>query len=259
MAFTDASYGLFQGTLYAAPRLMNGPQTGGFLNLGDCDALEITPTQKYEDIEESISGLGLSAAHIPTSTQLKVKMNLRYLSAKNWVTALWGSYGNTVTGATVAAEPVNLYNGAMTPLANPGVSAVVVTKTAGSLVLVLGTDYTLDAVNGTITVLPASALVASATVATPCTVAYTFAAWTGRIDAFTTGQIVLKLRLNGINTANSNQPTLVNIYQFVPDIAKSLKMIEKKSASLELDGMLLQDTTIASAVGVSQFFQILKA
>lgn len=254
MAFNDNSYGLFQGQLYGALRLMNGAQIGGFLPLGDADKFEISPKQKFDDIEESQTGMGLTSAHIPTSTQINVKMNILNIKMSNWEKAIWGTSGGAVSAGTVADEPLMMFPGAYVPLGHPGVSAVVLS--AG----VLDVDYTVDPVNGGLQVLESTTLFTSEA-GTAITADYSFAAYTGRVQAFTAQQPILMLRLNGVNTANSNQPVITNVYQWAPDMAKVLNMIEKKHISFELDGMLLQDTTRAlptPAAPFSQFFEIVK-
>ena len=255
MAFNDSSYGLFQGQIFGALRTMNGAQLGGFLPFGDTDKFEISPKQKFDDIEESQTGLGLTSAHIPVSTQINVKMNVLDIKFANWEKAIWGVHGGSVTGSTVSDEALVLYPGAYCPLQHPGVSAVLLSTG------VEGTDYSVDAVNGGIQVLSTTMLFTDEA-GTAVTADYTFAAYGGKVQAFTSQQPIFMLRVNGVNTANSGQPVIANVYQWAPDMAKMLSMIEKKHTSFELDGMLLQDTTRAlptPAAPFSQFFEIIKA
>lgn len=256
MSFSDSSYGLFQGQLFIAERAFNGALLSGFEFIGDADLFSVDPKQKFEDIKESQSGLGLTAAHIPIETDVSVKLRTLDIKIANWIRATWGGSAGAVASASVSAEPVVLYNGLMTPLAHPGVSAVVLAGGA-----VLGTDYTVDAVNGSITVLPGSTAIPAGTPLST-TVAYTHAAYSGKVEAFTTGQRYYTLRLQGRNTAQGNQPVIVTCHQAALDMAKSFSLIEKKHQTFELDGMLLQDTTKPLpqlATDLSQFFNIVKA
>lgn len=255
MAYSDSSYGLFQGQLFIAERQFNGPQISGFEFVGDCDMFVIDPKQKFEDIKESQSGLGMTAAHIPTETDVSIKMRALDIKIRNWVRATWGGSAGAVTGASVVSESITLYNGCMTPLAHPGVSNVVVSGAS------LTTDYTVDAVNGTLTVVASSSAVPDGTPLTT-TVNYDYADYNGKVEAFVTGQRYYMVRLNGRNTAQGNQPVILTCHQWAPDMAKTLNMIDKKHITLELDGALLQDTTIAlptSPSDLSQFFNIIKA
>lgn len=254
MAFNDNSYGLFQGELFGAPRILNGAQTGGFLPFGDTDKFEISPKQKFEDIEESQTGLGLTAAHIVTSTQINVKINILNIKFDNWEKAIWGTHGGAVSGATVSGEALVMYPNAYCPLKHPGVSAVVLSTGT------IDVDYTVDAINGGIQVLPGSTAFTNAA-GTAITAAYTHDAYGGKVQAFTQSQPILMLRMNGFNSANSKQPTITNVFQWAPDMSKMLSLIEKKHMSFELDGMLLQDTTKpipTAALPFSQFFEVIK-
>jgi len=255
MAFSDSSYGLFQGQLFIQERAFNGAPLGGFEFIGDTDMFTIDPKQKFEDIKESQSGLGLTAAHIPTETDVSVKLRTLDIKIANWIRATWGGSAGTVASATSVTETVVLYNGLMTPLAHPGVSNVVVSGA------VLDTDYTLDAVNGSITVLVVSSVIPEGTPLTT-TVTYDHAAYNGKVEAFTTGQRYYTLRLQGRNTAQGNQPVIVTCHQAALDMAKAFSLIEKKHQTFELDGMLLQDTSKPlpqAATDLSQFFTIVKA
>jgi hypothetical protein len=252
MAFNDNSYGLFQGQLFLAPRTMNGALTGGYKPVGDADMFTIDPKQKFEDINESQTGLGLTAAHIPTETSISVKMRLLNIKLDNWERAVWGTQSGAQAGGTVSGEPIVLYADSTAPLAHPGVSSVTI---AG---LSEGADYTVDANLGAVTILATS----TATFPMTTTVSYSYAAYSGKVEAFTANQPVFSVMLLGINTANSNQPVRVECYQWAPDMAKTLNMIEKKHMNFELDGMLLQDQARplpTSASPLSQFFTVTKA
>lgn len=253
-AFNDSSNALYQGELFGALRIKNGAQIGGFISFGDTDEFKISPKQKFVDIEESQTGLGLTTDHIPVTTELHVEMNILNSKFDNWMKAIWGTYGGAVTGATVTGETVKLYPGAYCPLEHPGISAV--TLTAG----VIDVDYIIDPVNGGIQVL-ANSVVFVNPVGTSVDVNYTFADYAGKVEAFTAHQPIFMLRLNGFNTANSSQPVIVNVYQWASDMAKMLSMIDKKKSTFMLNGMLLQDTTKprpTQAAPFSQFFNVVK-
>jgi hypothetical protein len=355
MAYNDQSYGLFQGTVFLQRRTLNGAALGGFIAVGDADKMEISISQKFDDIEESQSGLRLTSAHIPVGTTLNAKLNLLNINKSNFAGALWGTDTGAVAGGTVTAELATAYNGSYVPLANPGASAATVklaglagtiasinvtaggsgyaantvfaltiTGTGGSgatanaitnsagvitgayvtaagtgypagtttvtvttpgagtgatlnpnqgaTALVAGTDYTLDAANGGVQLLAASLLVPSfsnplgvapaGSGGTGLTSAYTYAGYTGKVEAFTTGIQYYTMRLNGLNIANGNQPVIVNAYQLALNMTKMIDFIGNKHINLELDGMLLQDTSKAAptvTAPYSQFINIVKA
>ena len=246
----DLTYALLQGKVYLATRAANGAQNGGLIWVGDCDKVDISTTQKFDDIEESQSGNRNVAAHIPIGTTMAVKVNMLYLSRDNLAIAYMGTATGPVTGATITAEAVTLYNNAVTPLANPGVSAVTVS------VGTLGTDYTINATSGFITVLPGSIAVPAGP-GVAATVNYTFATYAGIVEAFTKQITEYFLVVEGLNTANGSAPFLGYFYRVSINLAKMLAMIDSKHAMLEVDGMLLPDLT--APVGRSQWFTIAKA
>jgi hypothetical protein len=255
MAYNDSSYGLFQGQLFIQERAFNGAPLSGFEFIGDADMFTVDPKQKFEDIKESQSGLGLTAAHIPTETDVAVKLRTLDIRIANWVRATWGGSAGGVDAASVSGESVVFYNNSMTPLAHPGVSNV------SGVPGVLGTDYRIDAANGAIIVLPGSTAIPPGA-GVPGTVSYDHAAYAGKVEAFVTGQRYYTLRLHGRNTAQGNQPVIVTCHQAALDMAKSFNLIEKKHMTFELDGMLLQDTTKPLpqlATDLSQFFTVMKA
>lgn len=237
MAFSANGYSLYQGSLYLAERTLNGGFLTGFDEVGDVDMYSIDPTQKFEDIEESQTGGGFTAAHIPVSTSMKVKFRALDGKMANWVRATWGGTAGSVTGASASGESIVLYNGMMTPLLHPGVSNVVISGA------VLGTDYTVDAVNGAIKVLASSSTIPDGTPLST-TVSYDYATYNGKIHAFTTGQRYYTARLHARDTAKGNAPFLVVTNQIAFDMAKTFNLIGKKHFEMEMDGMCLQDTLI---------------
>lgn len=246
----DLTYALLQGKVYMATRIANGAQNGGLLDIGDCDKVDITTTQKFDDIEESRTGNRNVAAHIPVGTTMAVKINMLYLSRDNLSIAYMGNSNGPVAGATVSAEPVTLYNNSVTPLAHPNVSAVTVS------VGTLGTDYTIDAPSGFIQVLPTSVAVPAGP-GVAATVNYTYAAGTGSMEAFMKPITEYFLVVSGINTANGSAPFLGYFYRVSINLAKTLAMIDSKHAMLEVDGMLLPDSL--APPGRSPWFTISKS
>lgn len=179
----------------------------------------------------------------------------------------------TVVGAYLTAAGSG-YAAPTATITTPGAGTgcVLAVNLSGAAVAGAGVDYTLDSANGTLQLNPASTKVPTFNDrygVSPAgsgqvwlKAAYTYAAYAGKVEAFTTGIQYFTLRLNGVNVANNSQPVIVTGYQFAADMAKVLSMIDSKSFNLELDGMLLQDTTRSlpsAASPFSQFFTVLKA
>lgn len=258
MSYTDSSYGLYQGSFYLQERTQNSTNLTGYQFVGDVDMFTIDPKQKFEDISESQTGLGLTAAHILTETSVSVKFRALDTKMANWIRATWGGGGSSVTGASTSGEAITLYNGQVTKLLHPGVSSVVLTFSPS---VTLTTDYTVDAVNGTLSVPTTSPAVVSGSPVSG-TAAYTYATYAGKVQAFVTGQRYYRGLLIGRNVAQGNAPVHVIVNQITFDMAKALDLIAKKHVNFEMDGMCLQDTLIAtptSSSDLSQFFSVIKA
>ena len=350
---SDVTYFMGQGKCYIAPRVANGAIAGAYTYVGDVSQLQLTANQKFDDIEESVSGNRLVAAHIPNGLSFASKMVCEQWSAQNLLMATYGGGRNPVAAGTVVAEVVRSYagpnagaSGSMVPLANPGISSVVAvlggaatavgsvvvnakgtsslaagtrvtcglvgntssvapvivavigndgtggvdhyevttpgTSTvlptsltvagvtgptqyinAGAVSLVANTDYSVDGPNGAITALPGSQKLPLGYMAdvtgVPVSVNYSYAAYSSAIEGILTGNGIQEyaVRLHGLNTANGNSPVIVTLWRFSMNLAKTLDFIASKHGTLDLDGMLLPDST-RNGTTQSQFFSILK-
>jgi hypothetical protein len=351
---TDVTYFMGQGKCYIAPRVTNGAIAGAYTYVGDVSKLALAANQKFDDVEESVSGSRLVAAHIPNGLSYNASMVCEQWSAHNLLMATYGGGRNPVDAGTVVAEIVKCYagpgaaqgGGAMIPLANPGVSAVVAvlagaatavgsvvvnakgtsslaagtrvtcglvgntssvapvivaviandgtggvdhyevttpgTSTvlptsltvagvtsptqyinAGGVSLTLTTDYTVDAANGAITSAAGSQKLPLGNMqditGVNVSVNYSFAAYNSAIEGILTGNGIQEyaIRFHGLNTANGNSPVIVNLWRYSMNLAKTLDFIASKHGTLDLDGMLLPDST-RNGTTQSQFFSILK-
>ena len=243
-----------QGKVYLAPRTSAG-QTGGFVPVGDADSLAVNITQTFVDHMESMSGNRNTVIHAPIGTVWKMQLNIQNWSADNIAKAFYGDSTNSIAGGTVTTEAIVAYNGAMTPLANPGVSAVTITLAAAPhTALVADTDYTLDAVNGNITILAASTLVPAGS-GVALNAAYTYAAYTGKVEAATHAIREYVIRFEGLNVADSGNPVLVTLHRCVLDMSTTLPLLSTQVATLTMSGMLVKDETQLTG---SQFMTIVK-
>jgi hypothetical protein len=256
MAFAQSSYILSQARVFIVERAFNGPDIGALDWVGDADNVDLTVSQKTDKIKESYTGKGLTAANPVTETDCMLKINVLDMKLQNWAMATWGDDSGAKAGGSVTGESIVLFNGKYVKLANIGVSNVVV---AGA---VLNTDYVLDtAAHGMLRVLPGSS---AAPVGIPFTimVAYDYAANNGKVEAFVLGQKFYRIVVAGLNTAQGNQPTILEVRQVQLEMAKKFDFIGKKHMAFELGGELLIDGSrpLATEVGdLSQFFSFEKA
>lgn len=240
-----------QGKVYIAPRNAAG-QTGGFVWMGDCDQFIIKQTQTFVDFYESYSGNRVRTVHVPSQSTMEFQVDVRNIDGANLARAFYGASASGV-GASVTAEPVVAYNGQMTPLKYPGVTSVVVKKSATTLVL--GTDYSLDAVNGTITILAGSTQVPAGP-GVALTVDYTYAAYSARMKAQTSTIQDYTLRFEGKSQYDGlTQTGMIHRANF--SLAAQLDLISANTAVLSITGAVLPASE--QAAGESQYFTYLQA
>lgn len=249
----DKYFAGVQGKVFIAPRDANGV-TGGFEWIGDTSGVSITGEQSFLDFNESFSGSMARVVHVPTSTNLGFSMEMRNIDGKNLARAFYGSEaaGN---GASVTGEQINAYAGKMVPLKFPGVSSVVVTKTSGNTTLVAGTDYVLDAVNGTLTFLSGSTAV-TGTSAVPCTVNYTYAAYSTKVQALTSTIKDYKIRCE-LKDLITGKAIIVEMHRANMNLASELALISQDVGALTVEGSLLPAEEITAA-GESKYFTVLE-
>lgn len=239
-----------QGSLYIAER---DPVTGlakGFIAVGNVPELSIDiETTNYEH-KESETGSRLTDLVIVKEKKGKFSFKLENLTLANLALALWGTSTN-ITGAAVVAEPVIAYKSSATvkknlALANPDVSAVVVKDETDTTTYVLGTDYTVDAKNGTISIISTSAIVEAAELH----VSYTFASHS-KVDAFMSAAAPERwLRFEGLNTVD-NSHVIVDIFKAQFDPLTGYGLLNEELGTADMGGTILADLT--KTVG-SQFF-----
>ena len=110
-ASTDVSYFMGQGKVYLAPRVAGGAIAGGYNYVGDCDIAQITANQKFDDIEESVTGNRLVSAHIPIGLSFAVKLNCLQWSIANLAKTTYGG----LLALPQAAGSVSAETGQMNP------------------------------------------------------------------------------------------------------------------------------------------------
>lgn len=250
MATCTTEYFSGQGKVFVAPRTKAGAINGGWTELGDTSKLEITTNQTYQDIYESCSGTRSIVAHYTTQTDWSFAVDAMSFSKENLARAFYGT-ASAVTGATVTDESVTCYAlNQIIPLKHPGVSALSITK--GVTPLVANTDYTVDATNGTITIISATTV---GSLPATLLVDYTYAAY-DKVETNTTTGGEYAFRFEGISMV-TGKAVIAEIHRVALDLAGTLALIGTTPSTFTMEGMVLADSTQAS--GVSQYVTIKKA
>lgn len=234
MATCNTEYFIGQGKVYIAPRTSGGSISGGWTELGDTEKLEVTTKQNFIDEYESCSGNRSIALHIPTQTDWALSVDAKSFSKENLARAFYGT-ATAVASGSATAEAVTAYAlNQIIPLKKADVSTVVVKK--GATTLVKDTDYTLDAKNGTITIISGTN-----TGAFPAalTVDYAYAAQEV-VQANTQTISEYAIRFQGINLATKKE-VIADLHRVSLDLSQALSLIGIQVNKFTMGGMLLPD------------------
>lgn len=232
-----------QGIVSLATRSTAGdPQ--GFVNIGNVSALSITQEVTKEEHTESTTGNRSIDAVLQTKTTVGVSMTIDNLSKENLALMSQGSSA-TVAAGSVTNEAVTAYLAKTVALAHPNVSTVVVTNVAGTTTYVAGANYTVNAEAGSINILNAAAQAAAANPITDLQVLHIDYSYTAydTVDAFTSAAPERWIRFEGLNTADSNKPVIVDIFKFQFAPFAELLLINDTFAEFVVEGEALSDST----------------
>lgn len=209
-----------QGKVWIATRDSTG-RTSGFAELGDAEALSITPSESFDDVYESQSGLRQQVVHSSTQLGMSGEMTVLNFNGANLAKALIGTEASVAAGS-VTNEVHKAYKGGSVFLKYPGVSAVTVTNVAASTTYVASTDYIVDAANGRIDFPTGSSIVDGADLH----VDYTHGGADSVAEAFVTGAkreyIVI---FEGKNMNQQGTPVIVRLHRVYMNAATSLALL----------------------------------
>lgn len=257
---TENKYFSGQGTVLLGSRDAAGAPMG-LRPVGNVSALGIAIETSVTEHKESETGQRSVDLRLTTETKCNLSITMESFSKKNLEQALRGEQVDVV-GATVTAEVVKAYPGAVSPLNRMKISSVVVTLVAGSVVLTpyvndeTDWDYKVNAEAGSLlfnSIADADNLALDAGKEYgSVTVGYTFAAQS-LTNALTKGAQELYMRFEGLNTAQENEPVVIEIFRFMTDPLQELALIGDDIQQFVLEGSVLADSLRASG---SKFFTI---
>jgi hypothetical protein len=240
-----------QGSLYVGDRDETTGRPDGLVPIGNVPTLELSIEVTKAEHKESESGSrGIDHTTIQ-ETKGSFSMVLESLSSENLALAFFGD-STTVTGAAVVDEIVPVTTKGVKYLLdhvnlNDAVSPVVENEVPTTLVE--DTDYTIDYVNGTITLLEASAQ----GVPEDLSVSYTYLSHF-KVSAFTKTRVEKYLRFEGINTVDG-EAVIVDIFKAELDPAQNFGLINDDIAQLTVAGTILYDTLALAREGSAFFIE----
>lgn len=217
----------------------------GLTALGNVTALEIGVDVEVEEHIESQSGQRGTDLRKEKETKVSIK-----LTCQNFVRDVLAMFtrgtATAIAAGEVTAGAMVCRLGKVMPLPHLKVSNVVLKKATTTLVPYVDAetpyDYQLNADAGSIkfATTPATAGLVEEDV---LTIAYDYEAQ-AQVDSLTTGAVARFLRFEGLNTADSNHPSIVEAFKCQFDPAKVLSLISDETVqSFELEGSILADLT----------------
>lgn len=246
-------YASFQGRVYLGKRDASGNPIE-VRSPGNVADLKLSLKTEVLEHFESQSGQRSLDHRMIKSKSATVSMSVEEFTKENLALALYGT-AVASTGGTVTDEPI----GGATPmvgdryfLAHPKVSTLVVKDSAGTAAtLALGTQYTVDTDFGAVQFLDTTGLTA------PFKASYAFGD-VSEIGIFTQPLPERYLRLEGLNTAQSNARVLVELYRVAFDPLKELALISNDYNKFDLEGSLLADSSKPYDAVLGQFGRIVQ-
>ena len=227
---------------------------GAFRDVGNVPELTLALETTTLERKESRSGQRLIALRLITEKKGSLTAALEDFMTDNLALGLYGSKA-VVAASTVTGEalPDALVAGDLVRLAQPNVSSVVVEDSAGvPVALTQGTHYEIaSADHGTLRILDPAAFTQ------PFTVDYSY---DGHINVgmFTAAPPELWVRFEGLNTADSNKPVLIELYKVLFDPLGNLGLISDELARIDLSGSVLYDPTKENDATLGQFGRIVQ-
>jgi hypothetical protein len=241
----ESDYYSGQGVVLIGDRDAATGKPTGLIPVGNVSDLKISIATSVIEHKESSSGQRGIDLRLTTELKATVSITMESFNSENLATVLRGT--KTVkAGASVSAETHDAYLGKVVALDYMKVSAVVVKK--GITTLTAYTDgmadgdwdYKLNAEAGSLLIATTPDTVGLVD-EDEISVAYTYAAQ-NVVDSLTSAASEKYLRFEGLNTADGNDPVVVEIFRFLTDPLKELALISDGIGQFVLEGSALFDT-----------------
>lgn len=238
-----------QGSLLVATKNSSTGEPEGFVPVGNVNALTIGVETTVFEHKESCTGTRGIDKVITQEVNVTIAFTLESLSDENLALALYGTNA-AVAGASISDEQIALYHDKWQRLAHIKVDTVVVGDDAGpTTTYVEGTDYEINTETGSIKALSTGAISDAQVVF----VDYNHAAY-DLVDAITSSAAPERwIRFEGLNTADGDNPVVVDIFKGSIQPLAELALINEELAEAAVEANALSDPTRTSG---STYFQV---
>lgn len=243
-----------QGRVFLGLRDANGkPQNLRYL--GNVPELKMSLEINTLEHKESWSGQNLSDYRLDIGKKASMSATLENFSKANVAMALRGSVqavsaGTAITGEVLGGGSTTAGVGDILCFEKRNATLVTIKDSTGSpKTLVANTNYKLNGTAGHIELLD---LTTGGPFVQPLKADYTPGAMT-EVGLFTSGSLEYFMRFEGLNTAQSNAPVIVDLYRIIFDPSKDLSLITDDLLKFPLEGSCLMDSSRSSASVLGQF------
>lgn len=245
------SYFSGQGRVYLAGRDANGNPLA-LRWVGNVPDLKVSLNVETIEHKESYSGQRLTDLQLIKGKDGEFSCSLEEISIENLELSLYGTTSSVTAGSvTDEALPTGVAANESRLLAHQIVSGVVIQDSATTpATLTEGTHYKVHAAQGAIEFLNVTGFTQ------PFKVDYDYGA-AKTIAMFRSAQPEVWLRFDGINTADSNRPVILDLYRVAINPTKDLSLISDELQRFELSGRVLADATKASDAQLGQFGRLI--
>lgn len=236
----------------------------GYRPIGNVSALSIgIETTRTEHRESQTGARGIDRV-ITTEVNATVSMTVEHFVQENLALGLYGSTADVAASTSeVTQAPVARLLGTVEALPHIDVSSVVITDVLNSptVTYVEGENYRLNADAGSIywfttAEQTAAGATNSITDATTVAVSYDHGAQKVLQGLESANAPVRALRFEGLNTVESNESVVVEIYQFETAPLAEYALINEEISNIELTGNALADNSRTSG---SRYFRQISA
>lgn len=238
-----------QGSVLVAEKNATTGEPEGFVPVGNVSALTLSIETTVFQHKESCSGTRGIDKEIVQEVNVTVAMTLESINKHNLALAAYGTEA-IVAGGSASDEQIALYHDKWQKLANIRVSNVVVGDDAiPTTTYVLGVDYEINLETGSIKALSTGAITDTQVVF----VDYDYAAY-DQIEAIISSAAPERwIRFEGLNTADGDNPVVIDIYKGSIQPLAELALINEELAEMAVEAAALSDATRASG---SKYFTV---
>jgi hypothetical protein len=243
-----------QGKVWMGTRDASGnPQNLRWV--GNCPEAKIGLELTTIEHKESWSGQNLTDARMDTEKKASLSLTLESIQKENLQLCFRGSVttvaaGSAITGEVLGAGVTTLAVGDLLKFAKRAATAVTIKDSTGTpKTLTNNVNYRLNATAGAIEILD---LTTGGPFTGPLKADYTPGATT-ELGLFTTGSVPYFFFIEGLNTADSNNPVLIDLYKVLIDPSKQFDLITDDYAKFPIEGSVLMDDLKPSNAALGQF------